>query len=134
MGRAGEKARPKDSGFSSGSEPALHAERQMESRVETDAEDATVAAGDLLIVVREVHAEQAEAQVRTEDVAELRRVSQTAHVGVPDPGREVRLDAEPGGGQGHADAHRTDHARRCGTVGGGGRAGRGGPQVYCGRA
>src|SRR5690348_2587861 len=116
-------ARPKGSGFSSGCEPVSHAERQVESRVETHAEHAHVPAGDLFIVIREVHAQHAKAQVRTEDVTELRGVSPTAHIRVPDARREVRLDAEAWRGQRDADTDRSDDAGCRRAMGGGVRAG-----------
>src|SRR4029077_14103292 len=96
-------ARPKGSGFSSGCEPVSHAERQVESRVETHAEHAHVPATlQPFIVVRDVRAENTEAQIGAEHIAELRRGARS-RVAVPDPGREVRLDAEPRSRKRNAD-------------------------------
>src|SRR4029077_17312464 len=92
-------ARPKGSGFSSGCEPVSHAERQGEAPGETHPEHAHVPATlQPFIVVRDVRAENTEAHIGAEHIAELRRGARS-RVAVPDPGREVRLDADPRGGK-----------------------------------
>src|SRR2546421_6733141 len=91
-------ARPKGSGFSSGCESGSHPERQMDPGVQADTEHAPAAAArHLFVVVREMRAEHAKAQIGAEHIAELRCVAPSTHAGVPDPRREIRLDTEAGG-------------------------------------
>src|SRR5437879_13533690 len=104
-------ARPKGSGFSSGCESGSHPEREMDPGVQADAEHAPAsAARQLFVVVREMRAEHAKAQIGAEHVTDLRCVPASAHARVPDPRREIRLDAEPGARWRPADAHRRDDA------------------------
>src|SRR2546425_9057378 len=103
-------ARPKGSGFNRACEPCSHAERHLDRHVRTQAEDAGVAAAPVLVIVGDVDAEHAEAQVRPDGVPEV-RVARSGRPAVTEPGGNVRLDAQAGRGQAHREAHRADHAR-----------------------
>src|SRR5439155_24841523 len=118
MGRARKKRAPKVAASVLVVNQHSHPEWEVNAGVEADAEDAAVAATHLFIVVGEVRAQHTEAQVGAEDVAELRRVSPAAYVRVPNPRREVRLNAESGGRQRDADVDRAYDARRRRAVGG----------------
>src|SRR6267143_7284125 len=72
-----------------------HAEREMEVHLGSNAEHTPAAAAlHFLVVVGEVYADEAEAQVCPKHVAVLGAVPAAAHTTIPDARREIRLDAD----------------------------------------
>src|SRR6267143_6145207 len=92
-----------------------HAEREMEVHLGSNAEHTyTAAALHFLVVVGEVDADEAEAQVSPKHVAELGAVPAAAHTTIPDARREIRLNANSRRRERDTEPHR---ARDCGPGG-----------------